>query len=93
MSHPILEALGQTQVLQHYRPDVETIIVQIDGKLVGSIVPGRPGYHEMAYSRAGTSAGPAFDRDQLRRRLAHLWCGGDLAALDRAIVGRFGKNS
>lgn len=87
MHHPILSALGAEHVVDGYDPLIHRVVAEIDGEQVATISPASNGYMEMMYGRSGTIA-PAFDPDQMRRRILRVICSGDEAALSRMVVRR-----
>lgn len=103
-NHPFIDAFSHTA--GGYRPDVLTgydqgrhrIVVMVADRIIGEIVPGEPGYHEMGYAyeyrgetrgRDGvTPIGPAFDPGAMKRRIISVMFNGDAAAFQNAALKR-----
>ena len=84
---PILQAFGRVDVLDSFDPKRQQIQVEHGGRIVAIISPARRGFMEMAYVYPHMAPiGPAYDPDQMRKRLVHRLFAGDEDAFAEARI-------
>lgn len=89
MKNAILTVFGAAHLAKGYDPTKHRIVVRLDGKVLAQITPSAPGYHDRLDMKLGNqSVGPAFEPDQMRRRIVSVVFGGNESDMARATVER-----